>query len=271
MGSIISLIANYDFIKYAFFAGLMVTMCASLLGVTIVLKRLSMIGDGLSHISFGAIAIAAALGIAPLKLAIPVAVIASVVLFLLSGKKMKGDSGIAIISTGALSIGILVISYTGSGADMNNYLVGSLYSVTKEDLTLCIVLSILVILSFIFLFNKIFSVTFDEEFSSSTGVKTRLYSCFIAALTAITVVVGMRLMGALLISALIVFPALSAMRLFKSFLSVSICSLLVSVVCFFIGFAITLVVDSVPTGACIALVNLCMYVVFGVISMLKNI
>jgi len=270
MKAIVSLISDYDFIRYAFFAGMMNTLCASLLGVTIALKRLSMLGDGLSHISFGAIAIASAIGVAPLKLAIPVASLASVALFLLSGKKMKGDSGIAVISTGALSIGILVISYTGSGADMNNYLVGSLYSVTKEDLILCVVLCIVVIFSFIFLYNKIFSITFDEDFSTSVGIKTRLYSCLIAVLTAITVVIGMQLMGALLISALIVFPALSAMRMYKSFFAVTLCSVIVSAVCFFAGFALTLVVDSVPTGASIALVNLLMYVVFTFVSGVKK-
>lgn len=264
MSDIITLITTYDFIWRAFLAGVMITLCASLLGVSIVLKRLSMIGDGLSHISFGAIAIASVLGIAPLKLAIPLAALSAVILFGLSGKKLKGDSGIAIISSGALAIGIIMISYNGSGTDMNSYLVGSLYSVTGEDLMLSAILCTLVILSFVFLYNRIFSVTFDEDFSKATGVRCEFYSAILAILTAVTVVVGMRLMGALLISALIVFPALSAMRVFKSFLGVTVCAAVVSVVSFILGFTLTLILDSVPTGACITVTNL---VIFALISL----
>lgn len=270
MNDVISLITTYDFIWRALLAGVMITLCASLLGVTIVLKRLSMIGDGLSHISFGAIAISSALGFAPLKLAIPVAILASVVLFGLSGKKMKGDSGIAVISSGALAIGIIMISYHGSSADMNNYLIGSLYSVTKSDLILTSVLSILVILVFIFMYNHIFSITFDEDFSKATGVKTNVFSFVIAVLTAVTVVIGMRLMGALLISALIVFPALSSMRVFKSFFAVTVCSLVISLISFSLGFMLTLVLDAVPTGACITATNLVIFIIFSIVEKFKN-
>jgi len=266
MSDIIYLVTTYDFIWRAFLAGLMITLCASLLGVSIVLKRLSMIGDGISHISFGSIAIATSLGMAPLKLAIPLSVIASIILFCLSGKRMKGDSGIAVISSGALAIGIIMISYHGSSADMNNYLVGSLYSVTKEDMLISSVLCIAVIACFIFLYNRIFSITFDEDFSKATGIKGDFYSVILAVLTAVTVVIGMRLMGALLISALAVFPALSAMSVFNSFLAVTICSVVVSIVSFLIGFTLTLILDAVPTGACITLSNLVIFLFLSAFS-----
>ncbi len=270
MREIISLITTYDFIWRAFLAGIMITLCASLLGVTLVLKRLSMIGDGLSHISFGAISVATVLGIAPLKLALPVAALCAVVLFNLSGKKLKGDSGIAIISTGALSVGIIMISYYGSGTDMNNYLVGSLYSVTKSDLHLTVSLCIAVILCFVILYNRIFAVTFDEDFARATGGSVSFVSAVLAVLTAITVVMGMRIMGALLISALIVFPALSAMRVFRSFMGVTLCSGIISIISFLLGFLLTLVLDSVPTGACIAAVNLIIFIVMSLVSMAKK-
>ncbi len=270
MKDIIYLITTYDFIWRAFVAGIMITVCASLLGVTLVLKRLSMIGDGLSHISFGAISVATVLGIAPLNLAVPVAAICSVILFTLGGKKMKGDSGIAVISSGALAVGIIMISYYGSSADMNNYLIGSLYSVTKDDLMLTAVLCISVILSFIFLYNRIFAVTFDEDFAKATGSRGGLVSLLLAVLTAVTVVIGMRIMGALLISALIVFPALSAMRVFKSFLGVTICSFVISLISFFTGFILTLILDAVPTGACITAVNLIIFGLLSAFSTIKN-
>lgn len=270
MNDIISLITTYDFIWRAFIAGIMITVCASLLGVTLVLKRLSMIGDGLSHISFGAISVATVLGIAPLKLAIPVAAICAVILFSLGGKKMKGDSGIAVISSGALAVGIIMISYYGSSADMNNYLIGSLYSVTKDDLLLAAILCVFVIFCFVVLYNRIFAVTFDEDFSRATGSHSNLVSVLLAVLTAVTVVIGMRIMGALLISALIVFPALSAMRVFKSFLGVTICSFVISIISFFTGFILTLVLDAVPTGACITAVNLVIFLALSIFSAIKK-
>jgi len=270
MQDIISLITTYEFIWRAFFAGLMIALCASLLGVTIVLKRLSMIGDGLSHVSFGGVAAGAVFGVAPLKIAIPLAAICSVILFKLSSKKMKGDSGIAVISTGALAIGIIMISLSGSSADMNNYLIGSLYSVTKGDMALCIVVCFAVIASFVFLYNRFFAVTFDEDFAKATGVKTQVHTAVIAVLTSVVVVLGMQVMGALLISALLVFPSLSAMRVFKSFFGVTICSAIISVFGFVTGFVLTLVFDSVPTGACIAVTYLVVFMVFSTFSYIKK-
>lgn len=270
MRDIIYLISNYEFISRAFLAGLAVSLCASLLGVTIVLKRLSMIGDGLSHISFGAISASAALGFAPLKIAIPASAIASLILFRMGGKKMKGDSGIAVISSGALAIGIIMISVSGLSSDMNSYLIGSLYSVDKTDLTLSIALCIAVCLFYILFYHRIFSVTFDEDFSKATGSKTSHTENLLAILTSLTVVIGMRLMGTLLISSLIVFPALSAMRVFKSFKAVTFCSIAISFVSFCFGFLLTLVLDAVPTGACITVVNLLMFVFFSFVSTFKK-
>lgn len=270
MKEIIYLISNYDFISRAFFAGLAVSLCASILGVTIVLRRLSMIGDGLSHISFGAMAIASVIGFAPLKFALPASALASLLLFRLGGKKMKGDSGIAVISSGALALGIIMISYSGSGTDMNSYLIGSLYSVSQNDLISSLVLCGVVLISFIFFYHRIFSVTFDADFSKATGIRRGFIENLLAVLTSLTVVIGMRLMGALLISSLIVFPSLSAMRVFKSFKSVTICSALISFVSFSIGFLLTLVFDAIPTGACITVVNLLMLVLFSLFSIKKG-
>ncbi len=270
MKDIIYLISNYEFISRAFFAGLAVSFCASLLGVTIVLKRLSMIGDGLSHISFGSISVAAALGFAPLKFAIPASAVASLILFRLGGKKMKGDSGIAVISSGALAIGIIMISISGLSSDMNSYLIGSLYSVDKTDLTLSLALCVAVCLFFIFFYHRIFSVTFDEDFSRATGSKTWHTENLLAVLTSLTVVIGMRLMGTLLISSLIVFPSLSAMRVFKSFKAVTLCSFIISFISFCLGFLLTLILDAVPTGACITLVNLLVFVIFSIVSAFRK-
>ena len=270
MNTIINAIIEYSFISRALICGLLISVCASLLGVILVLKRYSMIGDGLSHISFGALAFASVMGLAPLKIAIPAVSIAAILLLRLGGKKIKGDSLIAIISSSALALGIIMISYSGSGADMNSYLVGSLYSVTGEDTVIATVLSVFVILLFVFLYNRIFAVTFDEDFAKATGLKAGIYNTLIAILTASAVVIGMRLMGALLISALIVFPALSSMRIFKSFLAVTISSVVVSVISFLTGFCLTLALSGIPTGACITLVNLVVFIIFSVIGTSKN-
>lgn len=271
MNTIINSIIQYSFLSRTLACGLMISICASLLGVILVLKRYSMIGDGLSHISFGALAFASVMGFAPLKVAIPVVSVASILLLRLGGKKIKGDSLIAIISSSALAIGIIMISYSGSGADMNSYLVGSLYGVNKEDTIIATVLSVFVIILFVFLYNRIFAVTFDEDFARATGLRTGIYNTLIAILTASTVVIGMRLMGALLISALIVFPALSSMRIFKSFLAVTISSVVISLVSFVTGFCLTLVLSGIPTGACITLVNLAIFIIFSIIGISKRV
>lgn len=266
MNSIISAILSYSFISRALVIGLMISVCAAMLGVILVLKRYSMIGDGLSHISFGALAFASVMDFAPLNVAIPVVTVAAIVLLRVGGKKIKGDSLIAIISSSALAFGILLISYSGSSTDMNSYLIGSLYATSAEDMIWAIALCTVVVVTFVFMYKRIFTTTFDEDFSKATGVRVGFYNTVIAVLTAITVVIGMRLMGALLISALIVFPALSSMRVFKSFFSVIISSVVIAVISFLVGFCLTLILDGIPTGACITLVNLAIFIMFSIVE-----
>ncbi|MBR5507046.1 MAG: metal ABC transporter permease [Clostridia bacterium] len=270
MREIISNILSYQFLTYGLIVGLCVSLCASILGVILVLKRYSMIGDGLSHISFGALALASVLGFAPLKVAIPLVAISAILLLRFGGKIIKGDSLIAIISSSALAIGILLISYFGSGTDMNSYLIGSLYAVEKSDAVFSVILCLIVMAIFVFLYNRVFSVTFDEEFSRATGMKVNFYNTVIAILVSVTVVIGMRLMGALLISALIVFPALSSMRVFKSFFSVTVSSVVISAFCFLTGFFLTIIFDSVPAGSAVTLVNLAVFIIFSVIGAVRK-
>ena len=210
---------SYPFMVRAFLVGSLVALCSALLGVSLVLKRYSMIGDGLSHVGFGALAIAAALNMAPLAVAIPVVVVAAVLLLRISGSsKIKGDAAIALISTGALAIGIMVISMTtGMNTDVYNYMLGSILAMSGEDVQFSILLSVAVLILYLFFYNKIFAITFDETFARATGVRANLYNTLIAVLTAVTIVLGMRMMGALLISSLIIFPALTSMRVVKTF------------------------------------------------------
>ena len=224
-------IFQYGFLLRALVVGLLVSLCAALLGVSLVLKRFSMIGDGLSHVGFGALAIASALNLAPLQVSIPVVIVAAFILLRISSDgKIKGDAAIALLSSSALAIGAIVISQTNSATDMNSYMFGSIMAISNDDLALSIICSVTVIVMFVFFYNKIFAVTFDENFSKATGVKSGVYNTIIALLTALTIVVGMRIMGALLISSLIIFPALTSMRIFRSFRSVTICSAIVSCV-----------------------------------------
>lgn len=225
---------SYSFILRALIVGVLVSLCASLLGVSLVLKRYSMIGDGLSHVGFGAIAVATAFNWAPMEFTIPVVIIAAFLLLRLSeNSSIKGDSAIAIISTGALAFGILVASMTtGMNTDINSYLFGSILAMTLNDVLLSVVLSAVVIVLFVLFYNKIFAVTFDETFSNATGIRANVYNMLIAILTAITIVLGMRMMGALLISSLIIFPALTSMRVCKHFKTVVIVSAVISIICF---------------------------------------
>ena len=225
---------SYSFILRALIVGVLVSLCASLLGVSLVLKRYSMIGDGLSHVGFGAIAVATAFNWAPMEFTIPVVIIAAFLLLRLSeNSSIKGDSAIAIISTGALAFGILVASMTtGMNTDINSYLFGSILAMTLNDVLLSVVLSAVVIVLFVLFYNNIFAVTFDETFSNATGIRANVYNMLIAILTAITIVLGMRMMGALLISSLIIFPALTSMRVCKHSTTVVIVSAVISIICF---------------------------------------
>lgn len=217
MISILSEMFSYAFIVRAIVVGFLVSLCAALLGVSLVLKRYSMIGDGLSHVGFGTLAIATAMNVAPLTISIPVCVVAAFLLLRISESgRIKGDAAVALISTSSLAVGVVVISMTtGMNTDVCNYLFGSILSMRHSDVQLSVALSIVVLAMFAFLYNKVFAVTFDETFAKATGIKTGVYNMLIAFLTAITIVLGMRMMGALLISSLIIFPALTSMRVCK--------------------------------------------------------
>ncbi|MHB9296192.1 zinc transport system permease protein [Pillotina sp. SPG140] len=260
---------SYSFLVRAFIVGGFVSLCAALLGVSLVLKRYSMIGDGLSHVGFGALAVATGLNLAPLTVSIPIVLVAAFLLLRLSEKsRIKGDAAIALISTSSLAVGVVIISQTtGMNTDVCNYLFGSILAMNKTDVYLSIVLSILVLIVFIVCYHKLFAITFDETFAQATGVRTNLYTMLIAFLTAITIVLGMRMMGAMLISALIIFPALSSMRVFKTFKSVTVSSLCISILCFFIGIFISYTYAT-PTGASIVLMNIIAFIVFGIINSL---
>lgn len=261
---------SYGFIVRAFIVGTLVSLCAALLGVTLVLKRYSMIGDGLSHVGFGALAIAASLNLAPLQVAVPVIIIAAFLLLRLSEKsKIRGDAAIAIISSTALAIGVVCVSISGVNTDLNSYLFGSILATTNADAVMCAVLALIVIVIFVLFYNKIFAVTFDEPFSKATGLKTGVYNTVIALLTALTIVIGMRIMGTLLISALIIFPALSSMRVCKKFKAVIICSGVLSLICFFVGMYASYTMDT-PTGASVVIVNAFVFVIFWLIEVINT-
>ena len=262
---------SYPFLVRAMIGGICISLCASLLGVSLVLKRYSMIGDGLSHVSFGALSIAVAFNWAPLAVSIPVVAAAAVLLLRITGNgNIKSDAAIAMISAGSLAIGIIVTSLTtGMTTDVSSYMFGSILAMSREDMCLSVVLSLVVLGMFVICYNKVFAVTFDESFAKATGVRVSAYNLLIAVLTAITIVLGMRMMGAMLISSLVIFPALTSMRVFKSFLGVVVSSGVVSVVCFFIGLILSYVY-SIPAGASVVVVNLAMFGGFSVVQMVKQ-
>ena len=285
---------QYKFILRALAVGVLVSLCASLLGVTLVLKRYSMIGDGLSHVGFGALTAAMALGFVtadtlpgwmpggvraglagvcggiaenPLPFTLVVVVLCAFLLLRVSERsRMRGDSAIALISTSALAVGVIVTSMTsGMNVDVYNYMFGSILAMSSSDVWLSVGLSAVVLVLFILFYPRIFAVTFDEAFARATGVKAGTYNMLIAMLTAMTVVVGMRMMGTLLISSLIIFPALSSMRVFSRFRSVTICSAVISVTCFVAGMMLSCVY-SMPTGAGIVAVNLLVFLIFSAVG-----
>lgn len=262
---------TYPFMIRALVVGTLVSLCAALLGVSLVLKRYSMIGDGLSHVGFGALAVAAVCHTAPLAVAIPVVVLSAFFLLRLSeNSKIKGDAAIAVISTSALAMGVLVLSLgDGVNTDIYNYMFGSIYAMSGEDVVLSIVLSLIVLVLFVLLYHRIFAVTFDEAFARAAGLRAGMYNMIIAALTAVTIVLGMRMMGAMLISALIIFPALTSMRLFKTFRQVVISSAAVAVVCFLLGITVSYLFD-LPGGASVVLLNLAAMLLFSLLSMMRR-
>ena len=267
----LSQMLSYEFIQRAFVGGVLVSLCAALLGVGLVLKRYSMIGDGLSHVSFGALSIAIACGFAPIKFAIPVVIVAAFLLLRLAENgRMRSDAAIAMVSASALAIGVIVTSVTtGLSTDVYSYMFGSILAMSKEDVTVSVCLSIVVIIMFVFFYHKIFAVTFDESFSKATGVKVGTYNTLISVFTAVTVVIGIKMMGAMLISSLIIFPALTSMRVFKSFLSVTVCSAVLAVINFTIGLVCSYIF-SIPAGASIVVVNLAVFILFNIFSMVQK-
>ena len=262
---------SYPFMQRALVAGVLVSLCAALLGVSLVLKRYSMIGDGLSHVSFGALAIAVALGMTPLYFSIPVVVLAAFFLLrMASHPHWNSDAAIAVMSASSLAIGIIVISRTtGMTTDVDNYMFGSVLAMSKADVALSVVLCAAVLVLFILFYHKLFAVTFDESFSRATGLKVERYNTLLAILTALTIVLGMRMMGAMLISSLVIFPALTAMRLFKSFRSVVLCSAVTSVTCFCAGLTASFVL-STPVGASVVAANLGLFLLSCLAAALRK-
>ena len=262
---------SYPFMQRALIAGVLVSLCAALLGVSLVLKRYSMIGDGLSHVSFGALAIAVALGMTPLYFSIPVVVLAAFFLLrMASHPHWNSDAAIAVMSASSLAIGIIVISRTtGMTTDVDNYMFGSVLAMSKADVALSVELCAAVLVLFILFYHKLFAVTFDESFSRATGLKVERYNTLLAILTALTIVLGMRMMGAMLISSLVIFPALTAMRLFKSFRSVVLCSAVTSVACFCAGLTASFVL-STPVGASVVAANLGLFLLSCLAAALRK-
>ena len=248
---------SYHFIQRALIVGVLVSLCAALLGVSLVLKRYSLIGDGLSHVGFGALAVASAFHLAPLAVAVPVVVLSAILLLRLRGSsRVKGDAAIAIISSSALAVGVIVVSVTsGMNTEVSSYLFGSILSLSRGDAVLSVILSLAVLALFLLFYPRLFAVTFDETFARATGTRADLYNTLLAVLTAVTVVLGMRMMGALLISSLIIFPALSAMKLCRSFRSVILCAALISVVCFLVGMIASYAFET-PSGASVVAADL---------------
>ena len=262
---------TYPFILRAFVVGILVALCAALLGVPLVLKRYSMIGDGLSHVSFGALAIAVALGVMPLYFSIPVVILAAFFLLrMASHPHWNSDAAIAAVSASALAIGILVISRTtGMTTDVDNYMFGSVLAMTKGDVALSVILSVTVLALYLLFYHQIFAVTFDESFSRATGLKVDACNTLLAILTALTIVLGMRMMGAMLISSLVIFPALTAMTLLRSFRGVVICAAGLSVVCFCVGLTGSYLWGT-PVGATVVLVNLAAFLLSRGVMKLKR-
>ncbi len=269
---------SYPFVRYALIAGVLISLCAGLLGVVLVLRRYAMIGDGLSHVAFGAMAVAAVLGLAPMAVALPVTVAAAVLLLLAGERRLiKGDAAIAMLSAGSLAVGYLLLnlfpaSDTGSlSGDVCASLFGStsMLTLSRGDVLLCLCLSVAVIAFFTLFYRRIFAVTFDEAFATSTGIRTRVYHFLIAAVSGVVIVLSMKLVGALLISSLVIFPALSSMRLFRSFRSVVVASAVFSVVGSLVGILASLLL-STPTGASIATTHILLFAACTLVGKLRR-
>lgn len=248
---------TYPFILRAFVVGILISLCAALLGVPLVLKRYSMIGDGLSHVSFGALSVALACGWAPLPVSIPVVVLAALGLLRMTERsRMGADAAIAVVSASSLAAGVVVTSLTtGMTTDVDSFMFGSILALDRADVALSVGVSAAVLVLYVLFYHRLFAITFDESFSRATGMRVELYNTVLSVLTALTIVLGMRLMGAMLISSLVIFPALTAMRLLRSFRGVVICAGVLSVVCFCAGLTGSYLL-STPVGATVVLADL---------------
>ena len=276
MNNVISLLAeylSYSFVQYALITGVLIALCSSLLGVTLVLKRYSFMGDGLSHVAFGAMAVAAVLNIvSEMVVVLPVTILCAILL-LKTGQntKIKGDAALAMVSVGAMAVGYLLLNLYSPSANVSGDVCSSLFGSTSiltlsgSDVGVCIVMSLIVLAVVVLFYNKIFALTFDETFAKATGVNTNLYNMIVAVVTAVIIVLAMNLVGALLTSALIIFPALSAMRVFRSFKSVILCSAVISVACATLGIFIS-ILASTPVGATIVIVDLVCFCGFAAVG-----
>ena len=264
---------QYPFVRYALIAGVLIALCSSLLGVILVLKRFSYIGDGLSHIAFGAMAVAAVMNLTNNMPLVLLVTILCAVLLLRGGQsaKIKGDAALAMISVGSLAIGYLIMNLFSTSANISGDVCSTLFGSTSiltlsaYDVWACVILAIVVVVAFIVLYHKIFAVTFDETFAKATGMKVEAYNLFLAVLTAVIIVLAMNLVGSLLISALVIFPAVSAMRVFRSFKAVMLCAAVISVICAVLGI-LTSILAGTPVGSTIVAVNIVMLIVFAVLG-----
>lgn len=257
---------SYSFMVRALLAGIMIALSAALVGTPLVLKKNSMLSDGLSHVAFGAFALAVVLGFAPIWVAIPIVVLASFfILKLDDSSKIHGDSAIAVLSASALAIGIFIVSLAGTNVDINSYLFGSILSVSESEVFCSLALLVIIVAIYVIFHNKIFALTFDEKFARAIGINTKALNIVFAILCSVLIVLGMRLVGALLISSLIIFPTLSAQTIFKSFKSVTIAGAVLSVASFVIGLIVSYLL-STPTGATIVITNLFILIVLKVLD-----
>ncbi len=267
----------FPFVRYAFIVGILIALCASMLGVTLVMKRFSFIGDGLSHVAFGAMAIAGVIGLANDMIVILPITIVSAVLLLKNGQnaKIKGDAAIGMISTGALAAGYMLINVFSKSANVSGDVCSTLFGSTailtlsKSDVVMCVLMSAAVLTVYALFYNKIFAITFDENFSKALGMKTDALNLMLAVVTAVIIVLAMRLVGSLLISALVIFPAMSAMRVFRSYKAVTICAAVISVFCAVIGL-VTAVLADTPVGSTIVMADIVIFFVFTLIGHFKK-
>lgn len=277
MFDLLKMYFSESFVWFAMIVLVLISFCAALLGSSLVLKRFSMIGDGLSHVAFGAAAVAAALNTASMTIAMPVTVIAAILLLRLNNNaKIKGDAAIAMISTGSLAAGYLILNLFPGGSsnvsgDACSTLFGSasILGLKTSDVITCIILAVAVILFFIFFYHKIFAITFDESFATATGTRAEIYNSLLAAITGVVIVIAMKMVGALLISALIIFPALSSMRIFKTFFSVIISSVCISLFCSIFG-GITSMLAGTPVGSTVVMFNIAVFAAFSLAGKIKG-